>query len=100
MGVENSISMQIDANMISNQTNNKRTEPEVLTDRTRVRSGTEGNFHGSDSVEQQVLRGRQSTTARGSNQKCSRVSNKKNEVESRRKPTSVRVLLNELLPIT
>lgn len=77
MGVENSISMQIDANMISNQANNKCTEPEVLTDRTRVRSGTEGNLHGSDSVEQQVLRGRQSTTARGSNQKVPELVTKK-----------------------
>ena len=41
--------------MIPNQTDNEWTGPEVFMERTRVRTGTEGIVHGSDSVEQKPL---------------------------------------------
>ena len=47
--------MLLDAKMIPNQTDNEWTGPEVFMERTRVRTGTEGIVHGSDSVEQKPL---------------------------------------------
>ena len=49
--------MQIDAKMISNQTNNEHTELEVLIEHTQGQCRTEGTVHGIDSVKQQALHG-------------------------------------------
>ena len=63
--------------MISDETDNERTELEVLTEHASACPRTEGVVHGRVSVRQQALPGRQSITARKSNIKTSRVSNRK-----------------------
>ena len=73
---KHSILMQIDATMISDQTNDKFMELEVLMEHTQVWTGTEGMVHSSGSIEKQALT-HLSTTARRTNQILSRVSNKK-----------------------
>ena len=68
--------MQIDAKMIFDKMDNERTESEVLMKRTQVQTGTKRTVNDRDTIEQQALRGCQSTTTRKTNQKLTRVSNK------------------------
>lgn len=92
--------MQIDATMISDQTNNKFMELEVLMEHTQVWTGTEGMVHSSGSMEKQALQIISQLLLEELTKYYPELVTKKNEVESQRKSISLGVLWNKLLPIT